>query len=965
MTSASTEEVFNTTSTLDSDTKISKPSTTEKVRQVMKMKTKKDRIRMAVAIIGFLAVIAIIITGAVLGAKAKKKDDEVDPTEPPTSSFRLPDTLKPLAYQVKLQPFINGNFTIDGYVFLEMQVVKPTSVITLHIVDIITHNDTVKVTSRPSPEGPEREIVVSKQEYDPEREFYIATLEEELEVNHLIDISMSFTGLLNDQLKGFYRSSYLSSEGDTRWLAVSFFAPTHARRAFPCMDEPAMKARFGVSLAREDHMSALANMPLMISQPIEGQEGWVWDHFETTVPMSTYLVAFVISDFANLTDGNFSVWSREDLINQADRSLEVGPPILEYYEDYFSIEYPLPKMDMVAVPDFAAGAMENWGLITYREEDMLLPEGSSAAGHQRVVIVVAHELAHQWFGNLVTPSWWTDIWLNEGFASYLENVGTHQMEPTWHMLDQMVLTMQDVMVADGLPSTHPVSQPVEHPDEIGQIFDAISYDKGMSVIRMMNHFLTEDTFRKGLTNYLNHFAYDSATQDDLWEFLTAAAKEDGRLPQDASVKDIMDTWTLQGGYPVVGVTRSEDGTVTLTQQRFLLAGNSSDDQGSSWWVPISYTSANAPNFTYTFPDLWIPAGTSSYAMTPKIPKEHWVILNIQGTGYFRVNYEVADWGLISDQLMTGHTVIEVVTRAQLLDDALSLARGGYLTYDVPLDLVNYLEKEVEYVPWSSAMDGFSYLEQMLTRTAAYGDLRRYLLSLLEPLYFSVGFEDSPDDPHLDQYKRSLAVSWACKMGHEECESNAVNLFNAWMANATEVSANTKSTVYCMGVASGGQEAWEGVWERYLDTEVASEQTHLLRALGCSNELWLLARYLDMAFTEGSGIRKQDIALVFGSVADNDISRTMAWNFLRDQWERIVTYYDSFSSVGRLITSATKEFNTPIEKFELETFYKEHEDSLSTATRAVQIALENTDVNIAWMENNYEEIKKWLGDNAGV
>lgn len=954
-----TTEIFTTSTTLDNP-KIDPSDSPEK-----EPKTKNDRRRMALAIVGFVVSVAIITIGAVWGALAKKNKGGGDEVTYP--SYRLPDTLRPIEYQVRLQPFINGNYSIHGYVEVEMSVVQATKNITIHLADIVTHNETVQVRSY-SPEegvgeGSGKKVEIAKHEYDPEKEWYVAHLGKELQVDHRVVISMSFTGLLNDNLKGFYRSSYTTPEGDDVRLAVTFFSPINARRAFPCLDEPAMKARFKVSLARETNMTALANMPLKETEPIPDQEGWVWDHFQTTLPMSTYLVAFMVSDFDHESSGNISVWSRSEVLEEAHHSLQISPQLLGFFEGYLNVTYPLPKMDIVALPDFAAGAMENWGLLTFKEEKMLLPEAPSAAARQSVEVVMAHELAHQWFGNLVTAAWWTDILLKEGMASYMENIGTHGLEPDWGILEQMVLTMQAIMVSDGLTSTHPVYQPVSRPSDIGQVFDSITYSKGMSVIRMMSHFLTEDTFRRGLTNYLNHFAYSVATQDDFWAIMTQVAHEDNRLPTSVNVKNIMDTWTLQAGYPVVTVTRSEDGhTATLTQERFLLTGNVTEEEANRWWLPLSYTAADAPDFNKTQPNTWMPASQTSMVLEHLPAKSDWIFLNLQGTGYFRVNYDQDNWARLTDQMLSDHTTIEVTSRSQLLDDALNLARAGRLNYETVLGLNAYLDAEDEYVPWSTALSGLSYLEKMLTRTGSYGNLRRYLLKLLMPLYNDVGFQDDLNDPFLEQRKRSLAVSWACKLGHEECVTKAVEKFDLWLANNTEVSPNIKSTVYCMGVAEGGQDAWEGVWARYLETEVAQEKIHLLKALGCSRELWILSQYLEMGFTEGSGIRKQDANRVFSSVAGNDVGRSMAWLFLRNEWDRIVNYYDTFSSVADLITSATAEFNTHIEKHELEVFAEEHEESLSTSSRAVNNALQNAEGNIAWMENNYEVIAKWLEEN---
>nr|XP_053644189.1 aminopeptidase N-like [Cherax quadricarinatus] len=609
-------------------------------------------------------------------------------TSPETPSkekinVRLPRALKPLHYMVKLQPFINGNFSIMGYVEVEMEVVEPTSNITLHINDIITNNETIKLTPSDDRTGPGIRIV--RHLCDKEREFYIAKLNEELKPGKKYVLSMEFVGYLNDDLVGFYRSSYTDEQGNEKWIAVTQFQPTDARRAFPCFDEPALKATYEIFLARESSMSSLSNMPKFETIPIEGQDGWVWDHFNTSVPMSTYLVAFVISDFASMESNDndhvlFRVTTRKSAIDQADYALMTGQKILPHFEDYFNVSFPLPKQDMIAIPDFWAGGMENWGLIIYREEIMLYdPEESSARQKQWVAGVVSHELAHQWFGNLVTLDWWTDLWLNEGFASFVNYIGVDHAEPTWNIMDQFITKdFQRVLPLDCQESSHPISIPVEHPDEINEIFDLISYRKGASLIRMMNFFLTEKTLRKGLSNYLNGLKYKSAEQDDLWHYLTEAAHEDAALPSGMTVKKVMDTWTLQMGYPVIKVVRSSDGTsATLTQERFLLVKNenSSDTHDYKWWVPLTYTSQDNTNFNNTQTQVWMK--DSEAKITVSLPrKDQWVIFNVQETGYYKVNYDDDNWNLLIQQLNNDHKVIHLINRAQIIDDAMDLAQAG-------------------------------------------------------------------------------------------------------------------------------------------------------------------------------------------------------------------------------------------------------------------------------------------------
>ncbi|XP_029162416.1 aminopeptidase N-like [Nylanderia fulva] len=533
---------------------------------------------------------------------------------------RLPKAVVPDSYELWLIPFIwEGNFTFHGEVKILVNVTSDTNNVTLHAVDMMIDEGFTNIREYSATSNKTKIIRIVEQRNDTDRQFHVIKTSDTLSRGKQYVVHLKFIGYLNDYLQGFYRSSYMVGN-QTRWIATTQFQATDARRAFPCFDEPALKAKFQINIARPRNMTSISNMPRKgAPMPVPGLHTYVWDHYERSVPMSTYLVAFIVSDFdvRRSEDGNFGVWARQEAISQSQYSLNIGPKILKYFEEYFQIKFPLPKMDMVALPDFSAGAMENWGLITYRETAMLYQEGvSTSTSKQRVATVVSHELAHQWFGNLVTPSWWTDLWLNEGFASYVEYIGIDAVEPSWKVLEQFVIhDLQNVFSLDALESSHPISIEVGHPDEISEIFDRISYGKGASIIRMMDHFLTTKVFKQGLTNYLKGKAYQSAEQNDLWYALTQQAHKDKVLEPSVTVKEIMDTWTLQTGFPVITVARNyNNNSAMLTQERFLLRNGTTQVTTSPseplWWVPITYTSEKQLNFSNTQPIAWMKAERS-------------------------------------------------------------------------------------------------------------------------------------------------------------------------------------------------------------------------------------------------------------------------------------------------------------------------------------------------------------------
>lgn len=778
---------------------------------------------------------------------------------------------------------------------------------------------------------------------------------------------MRFTAYLNDELRGFYRSSYIEN-GVTKYLAVSQFEAVDARRSFPCFDEPAMKATFNITLGRNESWTSASNMPLMATIPMEDEPGFVWDIFEPSIKMSTYLVAFLVSEFVNvesdpaLSNVLFRIWARPAFRNQTEYARDIGPRVLEYYEQFFDVGFPLPKQDMAAVPDFAAGAMENWGLITYREADLLIdPKKTSASSKQRVCIVIAHEVAHQWFGDLVTMQWWNGIWLNEGFASYMEVIGTDAVEPSFKMKEQFVIEkLQYVFGIDALESSRPINVEVNTPDEINGLFDAISYEKGASIIRMASAFLGAETFQKGLTRYFNEHAYGNTEQDDLWAALNQQAAADGVfLP--APVKTIMDTWTLKMGYPLINVTRNYDtSSITMTQERFLLrkSNDSSDTTVYQWWVPLTLTSDfNEPTIS-----TWMQDNQQSIVLTNLgVPSNRWLIVNVDQLGYYRVAYDPTNYGLIREQLLLDHTVVAVNNRAQLLDDSLNIASVNLIPYAEALDLTLYLTVERDFVPFDSALTALGYIDGMLSATAGYADWQMYMTSLIDPLYNYVGYDESADDDHLLNFLRGDALNWASKLNNVDFVARAIRQYAFWMQNPTNdeiISPNQLRVISCAAIRNGGNAEWDFAFQKYQASEFATEKSALLSALGCTLDSAILSTMLELMIDPESGIRLQDAQYVFTYVAGNSVGNPLAFAFLRDRWDDIYSYFYGYYSMAGFFRTVSSRYNTQEKLSELLVLRDAHLDVLG-GSRTVEQAIAVVEANIKWINNNYAEVIDWL------
>ncbi|XP_033120518.1 aminopeptidase N-like [Anneissia japonica] len=799
--------------------------------------------------------------------------------------YRLPRDLIPSHYDLFVRTDLE-QFVFNGSVTINFMCEKKTNYVLLHSKNLLIDRNSAMVTD--SNGG--MLTIVDIQMY-PINEYLLVELAEEMTADMQYSLSLHFSGTLTDTLNGYYRSSYTTSQQEKKWLSLTFFAPTYARMAFPCFDEPDMKANFTLTMEHSSSLIAISNMPMLSVK--EAGTGWSVTHFQMSVPMSTYLLCYVVCDFAKkekLTKNDvlLRVWARPDAIDSVDYALEKGADILDFYDEYFGTKFPLPKMDMIAIPDFAAGAMENWGLITYRETALLyLPGVSSASSQQRVCAVVSHELAHQWFGNLVTLKWWDDTWLNEGFASFVEYIGVEEVEPTWQMQDQFLENdIHPVFKVDALETSRPISIEVRTPAEINQMFDAISYNKGSSVIRMCQFFLGEDTFRKGLKNYLSDFAYSNAVNDDLWIYLTAAAKEDGK---DIDVKKIMETWILQMGFPSVNITRSyNDDTFTASQRHFLIDPVANftthyPDLGYVWWVPLTYTTSTQMQFVNPN-QVWMdPSVSTETVKLSGTGADDWLLVNVDHHNYYRVNYDEKNWALLSDQLTVNHTILPQSSRSAVINDAFNLARAGEVSQVSALDLTKYLTTETDYIPWRTVSDVMGYIDLMLCRSKAYGDFKAYMKKQVTPFYDYVGW-NATGLPHVAQLSQVTALSLACGYGNTDCTNNAIDLYAQWMMNPSNnlIPANLKYIVYCIAIAAGDQEEWYFAWNQFQTSLVSSERSTLLSALACSQEPWILNTYLNYCL-DSDKIRSQDVVSVMSSVAGNTIGSSLAWDFFQANW----------------------------------------------------------------------------------
>lgn len=576
------------------------------------------------------------------------------------------------------------------------------------------------------------------------------------------------------------------------------------------------------------------------------------------------------------------------------------------------------------------------------------PVQSSAINQQRVASVIAHELAHQWFGNLVTMEWWNDLWLKEGFAVYMESVAVDAVDSKLQIGEQFsVEETQSVFGVDALTTSHPMSVPVNKRNDINELFDSIPYSKGPAVIRMLSNFMSEESFRRGLTLYLNTRKYQNAVQDDLWDAMNEVAIADG-LELPADVKTIMNSWSLQTGYPVVTIQRNyENQSAIITQERFYLLSERQSSESSLWWVPLTFTCDFSEIYTG-----WMFGDEEGMELDINTTSEQWIIFNVNQVGYYRVNYDLANWKLLIEQLRTNHSKISSMSRAQLIDDSFELARTGKVAYSTALELLKYLRMERHYVPWRAALGALDYIDAMLYDTPSGKALRKFWKQLLLPVLEEVGFDEGPDDPHLLLLNRNQIIGAACQLSMPQCVRNATSLYQKWMKDPdnNRISSNLQRVVTCAGVANGGDDEWNFAYQRYLLTNLANEKETLLNAMSCSRNSKTLDRLLQWSLDPTSGIRRQDVRAVFANVASNPLGQSKAFNFLIDNWNEMVTSFPSLYVLGRIVDSVSLTLNT---ERDLTNLIELSKGDLGTATRSIQQAIERTRINLEWMKRHNE------------
>ncbi|KAJ6808349.1 aminopeptidase M1-like [Iris pallida] len=858
---------------------------------------------------------------------------------------RLPSFAIPKRYELDLVPDLSG-CKFGGSVRISVDVVSDTRFIVLNSAALSIDSQSVRFRS---PQSWFQELSPSEVVLVEEDEILVLGFDEVLPIGEGV-LAIAFAGTLNDQMKGFYRSTY-EHNGEKKNMAVTQFEPADARRCFPCWDEPAMKASFKITLVVPTELVALSNMPVT-EEKVDGLVKTLY--FQESPIMSSYLVAIVVGLFdyveAVTPDGiNVRVYCQVGKSDQGKFALDVAVKSLNLYKGYFAEPYALPKLDMVAIPDFAAGAMENYGLVTYRETALLYDARHSAASSkQGVAITVAHELAHQWFGNLVTMEWWTHLWLNEGFATWMSYLAVDSIFPEWNIWTQFLDDSTSGLRLDALAESHPIEVDINHASEIDEIFDDISYSKGAAVIRMLQSYLGASCFQRSLASYIKRYAFSNAKTEDLW----AVLEEESGEP----VKMLMNSWTKQKGYPVVSLTLKSQ-VLEFDQTHFLADGSSGDGQ---WIVPLtlccsSYNAQKKFLLKTKYDKLDIlellgsPSGKASLLgeNSQGIAGGSWIKFNVDQTGFYRVKYDVELAAALINAVKSKQ--LSATDRYGLLEDSFALCMACKQTLSSLLSLLDAYREELEYTVLSHIIT-ISYKVISVAADAIPGlldDIRRFFIGILQVHAQKLGWESRDGESHLDVMLRGELLIALAKFGHDITHNEAVRRFEAFLndRNTSLLPPDTRKAAYVaimQTVTISNKSGYESLLRIYRETDESQEKVRILGSLVSCPDPEIVLEALNFLLTPE--VRNQDA--VYGlRVSWN--GRETAWKWLKENWEYISKTWAG-SLLTSFISSIVSPFSSDEKAEEIESFFSSR--ITPSITRTLKQSIERVKINSKWLES---------------
>jgi len=873
-------------------------------------------------------------------------DTELPRLSNDANPFRLPGPVRPVRYDLTLEPDLEAA-TFVGEVTIDLLLSAATDTISCNALDLDILAAEV-VEGSLADDAPT--IAVTGVALDPETERVTFTLSRALSAGEA-HLRIRFTGALNDKLRGFYRSTFTDTDGVEQVIATTQFEATDARRAFPCWDEPDHKASFAISLVVDEELFAVSNAREISRTAASNRPGKHLVRFAETIVMSTYLVAFIVGPLEATDPIDVDGIPMRVIFPRGKRhltayALEVGAFCLRHFANYYGIAYPGDKLDLVAVPDFAFGAMENLGCVTFREILLLVdPATTTQAELLNVTDVINHELAHMWFGDLVTMKWWNGIWLNEAFATFMEMHATDAFRPQWDRWTTFGLSRTAAFDTDSLTSTRPIEYPVISPADAEGMFDILTYEKGAAVVRMLEQYLGEDQFRSGIRHYLAQHAFGNTETTDLWDAIESATGE--------PVRRIMDSWIFQGGFPVLSVETVNDGrTLRISQHRFGYAGDLGDgdsiipthDDTAVWIVPLIFSQRSAIDGVITFEKVLLDQRSIDIDL---VEPAAWILMNTEGTGFYRAKYAP---DLRAALVSHAQTELSAIERYGLVDDIwASVLAGDLETHDF-LEMAEAFTDETDLSVWQRIIAGLNALDRIVdgdARSALHSRIR----GIISPAYERLGAEPKSEDSDRDGALRGVLFEALGTIGGNldvQSRARVLLTIDALDPDPALVAASVNIVA-----ATGTSEEFDDFITRMKAASTPQEELRYLGALADFPDPDLIARLVRMSLTDD--VRSQNAPLLLRRALSNRDAGEIAWFFVSSEWDEITARLPS-NSIARFL-EGIRGLSKPSVAAEVLSFFETHE--VPQGDKILAQHLERLEVNLALRQRESQRLSRSL------